>query len=333
MREPVHGWVAQMRSALRPRRAPSPHGAYLWGPVGRGKTYLMDLFFAQAPGPRKTREHFYRFMRNVHAELKALGPARDPLEAVAANLASKFELICLDEFMVADIGDAMILGNLLQALFSRNVTLVMTSNSPPRELYKDGLQRQRFLPAIHLLETRLEVIGMPGVHDFRLRQLRQSGTYFDSSMPDSQDRLQSAFARLTHGTPVSHAPLVVHGRAIPIVARAGGVVWLEFSAACGSARSALDYIDVAQDFHTVLLTAIPVMDETADNAARRFIALIDELYDRGVKLIASAAAAPHALYLGTQLRADFERTASRLVQMQADGYLSSCHRAGVQSIN
>lgn len=311
------------------RRAPKapPRGLYLWGPVGRGKTWLMDLFHRSLPFPESRRRHFHRFMQEVHGQLSELKEQESPLEEVAQRLARDTRVLCFDELYVSDIADAMILGGLFEALFRRGVALVATSNSPPWELYKDGLQRQRFLPAIELLEQHTEVVTVDGGVDYRRRQLQQAGTYLLSGAPGTERQMEALFGELSGQAPVNREPLEVAGRRIPIIRRAAGVVWFTFDALCAGPRSQEDYIEIAREHHSVLLSDVPAMTTRQDNEARRFIALVDELYDRRVHLILSAAATPAQLYTGEALAGPFERTVSRLIEMQSEEYLASEHRA------
>jgi cell division protein ZapE len=318
-------WVA----AFARRRAPRARaGLYLWGSVGRGKTFLMDLFYASLPPGVGRRCHFHRFMQEVHLRLAALAQQqqRNPLEAVAGDMARELSALCLDELYVADIADAMILGGLFAALLRRGVTLVATSNVAPRELYRDGLQRQRFVPAIELLEHRLEVLHIGGDTDYRLRQLTAAGTYLPAGAADSAARLAALFAQLAGGDSASSGSIDIAGRAIEVLGVAPGVVWFEFAALCGGPRSAEDYIEIAREYQSVLVSAVPVFDGAHEDEARRFIALVDELYDRNVNLVLSAAAAPQGLYRGARLGALFARTASRLIEMQSAEYLAREHR-------
>ncbi len=313
---------------LRPRsHAPAPRGLYLWGGVGRGKTLLMDLFSATLAGARACeRSHFHHFMRDVHAALGSIKQRENPLDLVAQRLAGRTRVICLDEFFVADIADAMILAGLLRGLFTRGVTLVTTSNVPPQALYKDGLQRQRFLPAIELLQSQLEVLHLDGGVDYRLRQLEQAPTYLDSKDADADASLAQRFAALAGGGAQGSAALSIEGRVVHAIDTAPGLAWFEFNELCDGPRSQHDYIELARLYHTLMIANIPAFDEFNENAARRFIMLIDELYDRGVKIVVSAAAAPALLYRGGRLKFEFERAASRLVEMQTQHYLAGAHR-------
>jgi cell division protein ZapE len=287
----------------------------------------MDLFFQSLPFPEKRRTHFHRFMHDVHAQLATLRQTQSPLEEVALRIAAGTRVICFDELFVSDIGDAMILAGLFRALIARGVTLVVTSNVPPHGLYKDGLQRQKFLPAIELLERHTEVIAVDGSVDYRLRQLTQAPIWLASSETTTPARLAKLFDALADGGQVGTAPLEISGRRIPIVRESGAVVWFEFAAICEGPRSQEDYIELARDYQSVIVSGVPVLDETSENAARRFVALVDEFYDHGVNLIASAAAAPNKLYRGERLKFEFQRTASRLIEMQSEDYLGREHRA------
>jgi cell division protein ZapE len=300
-------------------------GLYLWGGVGRGKTLLMNLFYASTQGAE--RSHFYHFMRNVHSELASIRQSAQPLEIVAQRVAARTRVICLDEFFVGDIADAMILAGLFDGLFRRGVTLIATSNQPPQDLYKDGLQRQRFLPAIELIQTHVSVIHLDGGIDYRLRQLEQAPTYLDSNLPGTPAALRQRFAALTGGAnELGPTTLIIEGRTLRAVHVGPGTVWFQFSELCEGPRSQNDYIELARLYHTIFIENIPILDGTDENAARRFIMLIDELYDRGVKIVVSAAAAPAALYHGELLRFEFERAASRLIEMQTHVYLAGEHR-------
>jgi cell division protein ZapE len=306
----------------------SVRGIYLWGGVGRGKTWMMDLFFQSLPFPERRRRHFHRFMHDVHAELKTLQQREAPLDVVADRIAQDTRVLCFDELFVADIADAMILGGLFAALFKRGVTLVSTSNVQPRDLYKNGLQRQRFIPTIDLLERHVDVVAVDGPTDYRLRCLTQAGTYLSSSATGSMQRLRELFGELADGgqTVDSTNSIEIEGRRIPVVCESGGVVWFDFMALCSGPRSQEDYIEIARDYQSVIVSDVPVLDALHEDEARRFIALIDELYDRNVNLIVSAAAPPTELYRGDRVAFQFERTASRLIEMQSEEYLAREHR-------
>jgi cell division protein ZapE len=294
--------------------------------VGRGKTLIMDSFYDSLRVRRKQRTHFYRFMRAVHAELRDIKDREQPIDIVAAQLAQRTGILCLDEFFVSDIADAMILGALFDGLFRRGVALVITSNVPPADLYKDGLQRQRFLPAIAAIEAHMDVVHLDGGVDYRLRELEQAPTYLDSTQPGTPALLKQRFAALAGGNPGRAATLSIEGRPIAAVATGPGLVWFDFKDICEGPRSQNDYIDVAQMYHTVFVSNIPLFSAVNENSARRFIMLIDEFYDRCVNIVVSAAAQPTELYKGQKLQFEFQRAASRLIEMQTQAYLAGQHR-------
>ncbi len=312
---------------LRGSEPTAVKGIYLWGGVGRGKTFLMDLFFESLPVERKRRVHFHRIMREVHERLAALGDVEDPLDQVAADIAQDSRVLCFDEFFVSDIGDAMILGRLLKGLFDRGVTLVSTSNARPDDLYRNGLQRSRFLPAIALLNECTEVINMGGDTDFRLRLLEQAGTWLPSADAESLRRLERLFDESASSDIAADIPLEVNGRVILARKCAKSIAWFDFDELCNGPRSQSDYIEIARWYPTVILSDVPVFEKTLEDQARRFIALVDEFYDRRVKLIVSAAADATQLYRGAKLEFEYQRTSSRLVEMQSREYLSEPHLA------
>ena len=301
-------------------------GLYIWGPVGRGKTFLTDLLFEQLADVPKRRWHFHRFMGEVHARLRALPDTADTLAVVAKDLAADLRVLVLDEFFVGDIGDAMILGRLLDQLIARGVTLVTTSNIPPSELYRDGLQRASFLPCIALIETHCRVLKLDSPLDYRLRQLTRAATYLLPLGAASEQTLTAHFERLAAHSPRETAPLQLNDRQITVKAQADGIAWFEFAELCEGPRAAADYIEIARDFHTVLISNVPRLDRNSEDAARRFVHLVDEFYDRHVNLLLSAAADPLSLYQGRRLEREFERTSSRLIEMQSAEYLALEHR-------
>jgi cell division protein ZapE len=324
---PAAGATRWLTALLGSRARAPERGLYLWGGVGRGKTWLMDLFFASLPFPERRRRHFHRFMHDVHAELKTLRNERAPLEHVAAGIARDTRVLCFDELYVTDIADAMILAGLFEGLFSRGVTLVATSNVAPQDLYRDGLQRERFLPAIALLQRHMEVLQVAGPTDYRLRQLTAAGTYLMRGSADTGARLEALFAELGGGDTQHGGTLQIEGRAIAVVRAAHGAVWFEFRALCGGPRSQEDYIEIAREFQSVFVSDVPLLDADHEDEARRFVALVDELYDHNVNLVVSAAAAPAQLYTGARVCAEFERTVSRMTEMQSAEYLAREHRA------
>lgn len=302
-------------------------GLYIYGGVGRGKTYLMDVFFESLPFERKLRTHFHRFMQRAHFELTQLKMQKNPLESVARKLATEARIICFDEFFVSDIGDAMILGGLLTALIEEGVTFVTTSNIEPDSLYANGLQRERFLPAIALLKRHTTVLRLDGGVDYRLRSLKQAKIYYSPLGADADAELRRSFSRLAdHGDVMSATSVEVLGREIPARMRAESIIWFDCEALCGGPRSAYDYIELAKLYQAIVLSNVPLFDGTNDDLARRFVSLVDELYDRHVKLILSAQVPLLALYQGVALAFVFERTASRLLEMQSEEYLGREHR-------
>lgn len=310
---------------LQPGKPREVRGLYLHGGVGRGKTFLMDLFCASlAPVPAR-REHFHRFMQEVHARLRAQGEGQDPLRPVAQAIAREARVLCFDELHVNDIADAMLLGGLFAALVEAGTTLVFTSNVPPAGLYRDGLQRARFLPAIALLERHCELLPVDAGQDYRLRQLERAPLYFSSADAATPAALAGRFRALA-GAEGAAARLDIAGRPVDARRVAGDVAWFTFDAVCEGPRGQADYIELARSFSTVVIEGVPVLDGLRDDAARRFVTLVDEFYDRGVKLVVAAAAAPTALYTGERLAFEFERTASRLVEMQSHEYLARAHR-------
>ncbi len=327
--EHAGGLVAKFKSAFKGRHTRTlEKGLYFWGGVGRGKTYLMDNFYECLPFEHKMRAHFHRFMRRVHHELKTLDGQKNPLEIVADRLASEARVICFDEFFVTDITDAMILGNLIQALFNRGVSLVATSNIVPDGLYKDGLQRARFLPAIDMLNRFTLVVNVDGGVDYRLRALEQAELYHYPLDQTADASLQASFESLVVDGSVVQKDVAIEVEGRPVQARyeAEDVAWFDFLALCDGPRSQNDYIELAKEFHAVLVSNIPPLGRETDDQARRFINLVDEFYDRNVKLIVSAAMPLSEMYAGGKLNFEFERTTSRLLEMQSQEYLAAPHR-------
>jgi len=302
-------------------------GLYVWGGVGRGKTWLMDLFFQSLPFRDKQRSHFHRFMQAVHDELKKYQDQANPLESVADRLAQKVRVLCFDELFVTDIADAMLLGNLFRGLFERGVTLVATSNVSPDELYKEGLQRARFVPAIRLLKEHTQVVHLDGGADYRLRLLERAHTWFDAREPSTSAQLEKLFDAIAAEPGATDTTLILNHRRLRAHHHADGAIWFTFKELCEGPRGQADYIEIARCYHTVFLTDVPVLGPEAENAARWFISLVDEFYDRAVKLIVSANAPVPELYRGSKLTFEFERTKSRLTEMQSQDYLSRPHQA------
>ncbi len=308
-------------------RAPV-RGLYLWGGVGRGKTYLMDNFYESLPFQRKLRAHFHRFMRRVHQELKTLNGEKNPLDTVADRLSQEARVICFDEFFVSDITDAMTLANLLDGLFRRGVSLVATSNIVPDDLYRNGLQRERFLPAIELLKKYTHILNVDGGVDHRLRALEQVQLYYSPLGGAADASLLESFQSLVPDREEirENVTLDVENRSIRARYEAEDVVWFDFSELCDGPRSQNDYIELAREYHAVLVSGVPQMSLHCEDQARRFINMVDEFYDRNVKLVISAAAPLDRIYIGSKLRFEFERTGSRLLEMQSHEYLERPHK-------
>ncbi|MDQ1363577.1 MAG: Cell division protein ZapE, partial [Pseudomonadota bacterium] len=295
--------------------------------VGRGKTWLMDLFYENLPVKQKLRLHFHHFMQTVHDELSLLRGQRDPVKLIAFNFARHARVICLDEFHVADITDAMLLRGLLDALFHEGVTLVATSNQPPDDLYKNGLQRSQFLPAIKLLKSFTRIIRVDGGVDHRLRLLEKAGVWYTPLGEETNNRLSMRFAEIAPCTDYKTEKLMINYREITTKRHIDGIAWFDFGMLCSSPRATPDYIEIARRFHTVFISDIPQLNEASDDMATRFINLIDEFYDRNIKLIASAATTPGELYTGRQLMMEFQRTRSRLEEMRSHEYLAHAHKS------
>ena len=300
-------------------------GLYFWGGVGRGKTYLVDCFFDCLPFENKWRIHFHRFMQNIHKELNELSNIESPLEIIADRLSQKTQIICFDEFHVSDITDAMLLGGLLEALFKRNVVLVATSNQHPDQLYYDGLQRDRFLPAISLLKKNTKVVNIDSGIDYRLEFFDHAEIYH-SPLDDSANAiLEDDFIHVCPDKGDEASILEIEDREIETVRCGDGVVWFDFKAICAGPRGVADYIEIARQYQTVLIANIPVMNDNDNDVAKRLIILVDEFYDRNVKLIITAEAAPAKLYQGERLAESFKRTQSRLEEMRTHDYLAKEH--------
>lgn len=302
-----------------------PRGIWLHGGVGRGKSFLMDCFYESVPVVRKTRLHFHEFMRGVHRELRELKGTANPLDAVAERVARRFRLICFDEFHVSDIADAMILERLMRGLFANGVTFVMTSNYHPDALYPDGLHRARVLPAIALIREHVDVLNVDAGIDYRRRTMAQVQAYHCPDDGESRAALEKAFSAVAEAHDES-PQLLIENREIRAVRRAGGAVWFDFATLCGGPRSQNDYLEIASLFHTVVLSGVPRMGANMASEARRFVWLVDVLYDRRIKLIVSAACPPETLYAEGAMAGEFNRTVSRLVEMQSREYLAAPRR-------
>ncbi|MFM9967528.1 MAG: cell division protein ZapE [Burkholderiales bacterium] len=308
-----------------------PRGVYLWGAVGRGKSFLMDSFYLCLPLERKVRVHFHHFMRDVHREMQELKGTEDPLDALADRLARRYRLICFDEFHVNDIADAMILARLLKRTLARGVVYCMTSNYPPSRLYTNGLKRENFLPAIALIEQEMNIVEVDGGVDYRLRTMEQLRVYHHPLGEAVRQEMQETFRRIAD-VEEETGPFVMEGREVECLHRAGGVAWFDFKALCGWGRSQHDYLELARCFHTILLSDIPRMGLELADEARRFTLLVDVFYDNKVKLIISAECAPEQLLKREEAARDarirammfeFDRTASRLTEMQTKTYLET----------
>lgn len=308
-----------------------PRGVYLWGGVGRGKSFLMDSFYTVVPIVRKTRLHFHEFMRGVHHELDEQKGVEDPLKVVAAKIARKYRLICFDEFHVSDIADAMILYNLMSALFENGVSFVLTSNYEPDTLYPDGLHRDRMLPAIALIKDKLDVLNVDAGTDYRKRIMAQVDVYHYPLGTAAEMALQHTFSSIAE-TPDQDPRIKIESRELSAVRRAGGVVWFDFATLCGGPRSQNDYLEMANRFHTVILSGVPKMNAEMASEARRFTWLIDVLYDHRIKLIMSAEVEPEVLYTEGKMANEFHRTVSRILEMQSLEYKESTRRQAAAAI-
>lgn len=323
-------WVAYeaQQASLMKRlfhRPQLPRGVYMWGGVGRGKSFLMDSFYSVAPVERKTRVHFHEFMRHLHRQLDALKGMADPLQEVARRTARQYRLICFDEFHISDIADAMILYNLLKALFEQGVSFIMTSNYHPDHLYPDGLHRDRLLPAIELIKARMDVLNVDAGIDYRRRALEQVAVYHTPLGRESDQALAAAFDRIAE-TRDEDSVIEVEGRKLRSKRRAGGIVWFGFDVLCGSPRSQNDYLELASRFHTVIVSGIPVMSASMQSEARRFTWLIDVFYDHKVKVLMSAEAPAERLYTAGPMAQEFQRTVSRIAEMQSRDYVEAPRR-------
>jgi cell division protein ZapE len=308
-----------------------PRGVWMWGGVGRGKSFLMDVFYETVPLVRKTRLHFHEFMRGVHRELRELKAVQDPLDEVAKRIARRYRLICFDEFHVSDIADAMILERLLHGLFEHGVAFVMTSNYRPDDLYPDGLHRESILPAIALLKANLDVINVDAGVDYRRVTMATVPAFLVPSGPEADATLAEAFARVAE-TQDEDPRMTIEHRELRAKRRAGGVVWFDFATLCGGPRSQLDYLEIATRFHTVILSDVPRMSAAMSSEARRFTWLVDVFYDQKVKLLISAEGPAEQLYTTGAMAHEFVRTASRLVEMQSREYLEAPRRGVAEKL-
>ena len=321
--------VGLLSEVLRRFSKPAPanfiQGLYIWGSVGRGKTLLVDLFFEALPFDNKLRMHFHDFMQFVHADLKVLGNRSDPLLAVAERLRARTTVLCFDEFHVSDIADAMLLGRLFEALFDKGTALVTTSNSRPDELYKGGLQRERFLPAIKLIESNTQVVHLHSATDYRLRALQRESVYHSPVGDAAQAAMSRCYTDLASDVAECASTIQILGREVSVRAIAHGCAWFDFDVLCRGMRSASDYVEISKIFHTLLLSKVPILNDSDSDATLRFMHLVDTLYDRNVNLVIEAQAQPDELYQGQRLGERFQRTRSRLEEMQSRDYLARAH--------
>ena len=329
-------WVyfrAQRSSSFKRliNRPDVPRGVYLWGGVGRGKSFLIDSLYSVVPVVRKTRVHFHEFMRDVHRQLDELKGVADPLDEVAKQIARKYRLICFDEFHVSDIADAMILYNLLSALFANGVSFIMTSNYQPELLYPEGLHRDRMLPTIALLNKELDVLNVDTGVDYRKRALEQVDSYYTPLNAASDAALRAAYAKIAE-TADEDPRVRIESREIRALRRAGSIIWFDFATLCGGPRSQNDYLEIASRFHTVVLSGIPAMSAGMSSEARRFTWLIDVFYDHKVKLLMSAEVAPEELYTQGMLANEFHRTVSRIIEMQSREYMDAEQRGAAAAL-
>jgi len=308
-----------------------PKGVYMWGGVGRGKSFLMDSFFSVVPLVRKTRLHFHEFMRDVHRQLDELRGVADPLDEVAKRVAKKYRLICFDEFHISDVADAMIMYNLLKALFDNGVSFIMTSNYDPNLLYPDGLHRDRILPTIALLYEKLDVMNIDAGIDYRGRALEQVEAYYTPLNAQTDKALRDAYASVAE-TADEDPVIRIEAREIRALRRAGTIIWFDFNTLCGGPRSQNDYLEIASRFHTVILSGVPMMSASMSSEARRFTWLIDVFYDQGVKLLMSAEVEPEELYTTGAMANEFHRTVSRIVEMQSQEYMNRQQRGAAASL-
>ncbi|MCF6225350.1 MAG: AFG1 family ATPase [Xanthomonadales bacterium] len=310
---------------FKPQQSHTPVGLYIWGDVGRGKTMLMDLFYNSLPANTTIRLHFHRFMQRTHVELRKLDGQQNPLQTIAGQW-SQNRVICFDEFYISDIADAMLLGELMKALFSEGVVLVATSNTAPQNLYTNGLQRARFLPAIAAIEKHCKTLHLNSDTDYRLRILKQFPVYHSPLNSATELAISQLYEKLNPGSDRGQLQLQINSRNFTARHRGDGIIWFEFAELCEKPRGSIDYIEIARIFNTVMITGLPVFTDEKTDSLRRFITLVDELYDRGVNLVLSAAADLDNLYLGKRLVFEFRRTYSRLNEMQTQDYLAQAHR-------
>lgn len=324
--ELIQRFKASKKAFRRFRRQTSPRGVYMWGGVGRGKTWLMDQFYDSIPFRRKTRMHFHHFMQHVHRELNKLSGQRNPLDAVADQIYKEAVVICFDEFFVSNVTDAMILSDLFQKLFARGITLVATSNIAPDGLYKNGIHRDRFIPTIEMVKQQCVILNVDAGVDYRLRVLKQAQLFKSPLKHEHQRWIAQRFSALTQTQTISDEPIIINNRIVETVGHTEDVLWCEYSELCLKPRSPADFIEIANIYNTVLVSNVPHLTDYLSEGTRRFIYLVDEFYDRGVKLILTSEDTIIDLYSGDKLAFEIERTRSRLLEMQSDDYLNEAHR-------
>ena len=324
--ELIQRYKASKKAFRRFRRQTAPRGVYMWGGVGRGKTWLMDQFYDSIPFRRKTRMHFHHFMQHVHRELNKLSGQRNPLDAVADQIYKEAVVICFDEFFVSNVTDAMILSDLFQKLFHRGITLVATSNIAPDGLYKNGIHRDRFIPTIEMVKKHCQVLNVDAGVDYRLRVLKQAQLFKSPLTHDNQNWMAQRFSALTNTQHYSSEPIIINQRIVETIAHTEDVLWCEYSELCLKPRSPADFIEIANIYNTVLVSNVPHLTDFLSEGTRRFIYLVDEFYDRGVKLILTSEDSIIEIYDGEKLAFEIERTRSRLLEMQSDDYLNEEHR-------
>ena len=324
--ELIQRYKASKKAFRRFRRQTAPQGVYMWGGVGRGKTWLMDQFYDSVPFRRKTRMHFHHFMQYVHRELNKLSGQRNPLDSVADQIYKDAVVICFDEFFVSNVTDAMILSDLFQKLFHRGITLVATSNIAPDGLYKNGIHRDRFIPTIEMVKKHCQVLNVDAGVDYRLRVLKQAQLFKSPLSHDNQNWMAQRFSALTNTQQHSSEPIIINQRTVETIAHTEDVLWCEFSELCFKPRSPADFIEIANIYNTVLVSNVPHLTDFLSEGTRRFIYLVDEFYDRGVKLLLTSEDSIIEIYQGEKLAFEIERTRSRLLEMQSDDYLNAEHR-------
>ena len=324
--ELIQRYKASKKAFRRFRRQTAPQGVYMWGGVGRGKTWLMDQFYDSIPFRRKTRMHFHHFMQHVHRELNKLSGQRNPLDSVADQIYKDAVVICFDEFFVSNVTDAMILSDLFQKLFHRGITLVATSNIAPDGLYKNGIHRDRFIPTIEMVKKHCQVLNVDAGVDYRLRVLKQAQLFKSPLTQDNQNWMAQRFSALTNTQHHSSEPIIINQRVVETIAHTEDVLWCEFSELCFKPRSPADFIEIANIYNTVLVSNVPHLTDFLSEGTRRFIYLVDEFYDRGVKLLLTSEDSIIEIYQGEKLAFEIERTRSRLLEMQSDEYLQEEHR-------